>query len=197
MAVRVGVKTDVGSTFIESIVKQGHLRYAIEASTRSPALDQPTLWKAFFRELKLNSALDAVIDGGMEFEIHTANDQAIQVYLGQKVIINPTQNHQVAIKVKTRYLQDTNSHWNENYAGLPSALIPGITRAQELAQQIQLHQQFMMIQMQQEMLAQRGQVEQQNEDQMRLADAKRAERGNRPKDSSPVELRGQQASVNQ
>lgn len=198
--VRVGIKTDVGSTFIESIVKQQHLRYAIEASTRSPALDQPMLWKAFFHELKLTSAIDAVIDGGAEFEISKANEQAIKTFLGERVIIDPTQNHEAAIRVKTRYLEDQESYWNENFAGMPSAMFPNLSRAQDLAQQIALHQQFFMIQQQQLMLQMQAQQEMQTNEQMRLEDNKaahKAEAANRPKHSEAEELRGRSASVNQ
>ena len=166
--VRVGIKTDVGSSFVESVVRQQHLRYAIEAATRSPVLDQPTLWKAFFKELRLHEALEAVVDQGTEYEINLANEQAIRTYLGEKVLISPTQNHQIAIKTKTRYLEDHNSRWNLEYAGLPAGM-PDFrtgapqTRALFLAQQIEQHQQFQMIIMQQQMLEQQGMAEQAND----------------------------------
>lgn len=162
LAVRVGIKTDVGSTFIESIVKQQHLQNAIMGATNSPHLDQGKLWKALFRELKLNEAIDAVIDGGVESEIATATEQAVKTYYGEKLIINPQQNHEIAIKVKTKFLEDIDSHWNSTYAGLPSAMNPAMTRAQDLAMQIQLHQQFLLVLMQQQQLQQQALQETQN-----------------------------------
>jgi hypothetical protein len=152
-AIQIGIKTDVGSTFIESIAKQQHLQQAIASSTASPFLDQAVLWKALFRELKLTEAMDAVKDNGFEFEVARATEQACETYRGQVIAIDPSQDHQIALRVKTRFLQDSKSIYNTEMAGNP-APVPGLTVAQYLAQQIQIHQQFVMIQMQQQMAMQ-------------------------------------------
>lgn len=155
--IQVGIKTDVGSTFIESIVKQQHLQQAIVSSTTSPFLDQALLWKAYFRELKLPEALDAVKDNGFELQVSMAYDQAVKTYMGQPVAIDPSQDHQIAIRVKTRFLQDTSSQYNVQYAANPSP-IKGMTVTQYLAQQIQIHQQFVMLQQQQQMMMMQAQL---------------------------------------
>jgi len=151
LALTIGIKTDVGSTFIESIVKQQHFQEAIRSSIQSPALDQGILWKAYFEELKLPEALAAVRDNGLEFQISLSTEQAIGTYMGQSVAIDPTQDHDIAIKIKTRFLQDHNSIYNIEKAANPSP-IPGVTVTQYLAQQIQVHQQFSMLLKQQQML---------------------------------------------
>lgn len=144
--IQVGIKTDVGSSFIESIVKQQHLQQAILSSTTSPYLDQALLWKALARELKMPELLDAVMDNGKEMQIQFAYQQAIDTYMGKPVAIDPSQDHQIAVRVKTRFLQDTNSEYNLQFAANPSP-IRGMTVTQYLADQIQIHQHFVMLQM--------------------------------------------------
>ena len=173
LLIQVGLKTDVGSTFIESIVKQQHLQQTIAASTQSPYLDQAVLWKAFFREIKLPEALDAVKDNGFEFQVSFAYDQAVQTYLGKPIAIDPNQDHQIASRVKMRFLQDSRSEYNMQYAANPSA-VPGLNTAQYLAQQIATHQQFVQLAAQQAMMLQQAalqdeQANQQNERQHQLA----------------------------
>lgn len=163
--IQVGLKTDVGSTFIESIVKQQHLQQAILSSTTSPYLDQAALWKALAKELKMPSILDAVIDNGKEMQIQFAYDQAVQTYLGQPVAIDPNQDHQIAIKVKTRFLQDTKSQYNVQYAANPSPQ-KGLTVTQYLAEQIQIHQQFVMLAQHQQMMMMQAQLQDQRQAQV-------------------------------
>lgn len=148
---RVSLKWDVGSTYIESIVKQGHLRYALETGARSQALRQDILWRGFFQELRLPELQEAVIDGGFAKEVERATLQSCETYLGKQIAIDPMQNHQIAAEVKLRFLQDVDSNWNREYAGLPSP-IPNLTRSQYLSQQFQLHQQFAILQQQQQQL---------------------------------------------
>lgn len=155
LMIQIGLKTDVGATFIESIAKQQHLQQAIASATASPYLDQAILWKALFRELKLTEAMDAVQDNGFEFQVSQATDQAVNTYMGQIIAIDPSQDHQIALRVKTRFLQDQSSVYNRTMAGNPSP-IPALTTAQYLAQQIGIHQQFVMLQMQQEMMMQQA-----------------------------------------
>lgn len=181
LMIQIGIKTDVGSTFIESIVKQQHYQQAIASATTSPCLDQAKLWKALFRELKMPDAIDAVMDNGMEFQISQATTQAVNTYYGQAIAIDPSQDHNIAIKVKTRFLQDTTSVYNETMAGNPSAM-PGLTCAQYLAQQIQIHQQFVMLQMKQAMMMQEAQ----------LADENRAQQQDHQVKMTQLQLKGAQ-----
>ncbi len=166
LLIQIGIKTDVGSTFIESIVKQQHLQQAIASATASPFLDQAVLWKALFRELKLTEAMDAVKDNGFEFQVAFATEQAVSTYHGQPVAIDPSQDHQIALRVKTRFLQDARSVYNMEMAGNPSPL-PGLSVAQYLAQQIAIHQQFVMLQMQQQMAMLQAQATDENNMQKR------------------------------
>lgn len=168
LANKIQIKWDVGSSFIESIVKQQHLRYALESATRSQSLKQDVLWRLFFKELKLPELATAVIDGGFSKQVTLATEQAIQTYLGEPITVNPAQNHQLAIEVKSAFIEDTSSEWNTQYAQaayeLPS-IFSGqpITRAQALLEQIQIHQQFALIQMQQELAQQQMMAEQQQQ----------------------------------
>ncbi len=158
LLIQVGLKTDVGSTFIETIVRQQHIQQALASSTQSPYLDQPKLWKAWFKEIKLPEGLDAVNDNGLEFQIQFAYDQAVSTYMGKPIAIDPNQDHQIAINVKTRFLQDTASEYNVTYAANPSPM-PGMTVTQYLASQIQIHQQFVMMAMQQQVMMQSAQLQ--------------------------------------
>lgn len=163
--IQVGIKTDVGSSFIESIVKQQHLQQAILSSTTSPFLDQAMLWKALARELKLPELLDAVKDNGFEMQVEFAYQQAVDTYAGKPVAINPSQDHQIAINVKTRFLQDTESEYNLQFAANPSP-IPGVTVTGYLAQQIQVHQNFVMMQQKQQMMLMSAQMRDQAQSQV-------------------------------
>lgn len=183
-AIQIGIKTDVGSTFIESIAKQQHLQQAIASATASPFLDQAVLWKALFRELKLTEAMDAVKDNGFEFQVAQATEQACETYRGQVIAIDPAQDHQIALRVKTRFLQDTKSVYNTEMAGNPSP-IPNLTTAQYLAQQIQIHQQFVMIQMQQQMAMQMAMAQDEGNQQAQDNEMKQAKLAGK---SKPREL---------
>jgi hypothetical protein len=196
LMIQIGLKTDVGSTFIESIVKQQHFQQAIAASTQSPYLDQAMLWKALFRELKLPEALDAVKDNGFEFQVSMAYDQAVSTYLGRPVAIDPSQDHQIAIRVKTRFLQDTKSEYNQQYAANPSGR-PGLTTTQYLAEQIGVHQQFVMLMMQQQMMAQqaalqdeKANAEADREHQLKLKAGNGQKTASGPGDNSPRPAQG-------
>lgn len=154
MNINMGISRDVGSSYIESIVRQQHLRYAIEAGMRSPVLDQTALWTSFFQEIKLPEGLKAIQDNGFQRQVTIAYNQCIEVYLDRPCIIDPSQDHKIAIEVKTRFLQDHDSNWNTMYAGLPYSPMAGMARSQIIAQQIQIHQQFIEQQMKLQMLQQ-------------------------------------------
>lgn len=155
--IQIGVKTDVGSSFIESVVKQQHLQQAILSSTTSPYLDGALLWKALANELKMPSILEAIKDNGFELQVQFAYQQAVDTYMGKPIAIDPSQDHNIAIRVKTRFLQDTQSEYNLQFAANPSPQ-PGLTVTQYLAQQIQIHQQFVMLQQKQQMMMMAAQM---------------------------------------
>lgn len=175
MKLQLGVKTDVGATFIEGIVKQQNIQQALISSTTSPFLDQAMLWKAWFQALKMPECLNAVKDGGFEMQVEMSYEQAVQTYAGKAVAINPSQDHNIAIQVKTRFLQDTNSVYNRDYAANPSAQ-PGMTTTQYLAQQIQIHTQFVMLQQKQALMMQQAQLQDEQTQRQQELDAK-----NKPK----------------
>lgn len=149
---RVEMKWDVGSTYIESIVKQQSIQYVLQAAPMSPYLNGAILWRELFRELRMPELAEAIMDNGFEQNVYEASEQTTDTYMGKQVIIDPAQDQQVAMEVKMRYLKDLDSDWNVNYGGQP-APVPNQkgqpqSRAQYLAEQIQIHQQFALIQMQ-------------------------------------------------
>lgn len=193
----ISLKWDVGSTYIESIVKQQHLRYALESATRSPALRQDILWRQFFAELRLPELAEAVVDNGFAKEVTKATEQAIQTYLDEPVTVNPNQNHQLAIEVKSEFIEDQQSQWNQQYGpmmySMPSILNGGeITRAQALLEQIQIHQQLALIQMQQQLAIQQQQAQQQMDQQVQMKQQGQAQPRNNP---PPSERPGQVAQT--
>jgi len=139
---RVGLKWDVASTYIESIVRQQNIRYMLESSMGDPAINRAPMWRELLEEWRFDTAAEWVNDGGFEREVYLATDQAIQTFYGVQVIINPDQNHQVAIKVKTRFLEDQKSIFMTQYR----------QNAPQLVKQIQIHQNFLMLQMHMQML---------------------------------------------
>lgn len=148
----LSLKYDVGSSFIESIVKQQHIRYFLETGARMPGVvDAAELMIQLADEVKIKGIKKAIIPNGLEQNIQEASQQCYETYLGQPVIIDPSQDHRIAIEVKTRFLKDQDSPWNEKYGAL-EYLTTGVSRAQAIAEQIKVHQNFQMVQMQQQML---------------------------------------------
>lgn len=141
---RVGLKWDVGSSYVESIVRQQNIRYMLETSIGDPTLNRAKMWRALLEEWRFPNASEWVNDGGVEREISIATEQAIRTFQGEHVIINPDQDHQIAMRVKTRFLEDQNSVWmsDPNYRKNAPALV----------QQVQLHNQFLLLQQQQMLL---------------------------------------------
>ena len=139
---RVGLKWDVGSTYIESIVRQQNIRYMLESSVGDPTINRAPMWRELLEEWRFDTANEWINDGGMEREVWLATQQAISTFFGQNVIINPDQNHQVALQVKTRFLEDQTSVFMTEYR----------MNAPKLVQQIQIHQQFLQLQLHQQLL---------------------------------------------
>lgn len=143
---RIGLKWDIGSTYVESIVRQQNIRYMLESSMGDPTINRAPMWRALLEEWRFDTAAEWVNDGGFEREVFIATNQAINTFQGKQVIINPDQNHQIAMKVKTRFLEDTEGPFMSN---------PDYQQfAGKLVEQINIHQQFLMIQMHQQILMQ-------------------------------------------
>lgn len=142
MWLSVGLKWDVGSSFIEAIVRQQNVRYLLESGRMDPILRRDQLYKMLLEDMRFDTT-QLINDGGYEHEVQIATLQSCSTYLGEPVIISPDQDHSVAIKVKTAFIEDRDSVWNTKYP----------QNAQLLVAQIQQHQWFLQLQMQM-MLAQ-------------------------------------------
>lgn len=141
MWLRPGVKTNTGSSYIESIVRQQNIQYVLQTGANSPFLNLPEFWKMLLREMKFPNAEELVNDQGQDKQIQLATEQAIKTFLGEPVNISPDQDHSIAIQVKTRFLEDQDSEWMTKYR----------QNAMKLVQQINIHQQFLMLQLQQQL----------------------------------------------
>lgn len=139
---RVGLKWDIGSSYVESIVRQQNIRYMLESSMGDPTLNRAPMWKELLNEWRFDTAGEWVNDGGLEREVWLATDQAIKTFYGQQVMVNPDQNHQIAMRVKTRFLEDQTSVFMTQHR----------ENAPRLIQQIQIHQQFLLLQQHQQLL---------------------------------------------
>lgn len=138
------IEYDVGSSYIESIVRQGNIRYLLESTIQEPSINRPALFRALLREWKFENVDEIVNDNNQEYEIRRATEQAILTFMGNEVYVNPDQNHDIAIRVKSSFLEDRNSVWMTDPTSAP--------RANMLIQQIQIHQQIMQMQMMQQMM---------------------------------------------
>lgn len=149
MWMNVGVITNVGSTYVEKIVKQQNIRYVLESSRGEANIDRAALWIQLLDEMGFDGA-SVISDGGREQQIQLSNQQACQTYLGINVLVDPDQDHQIAIATKTAYIKDRLSIWNTTpaYAQNAPLLIQQIQQHQyllQLQQQMQLIQQQMMV----------------------------------------------------
>lgn len=146
MWTNIGVVTNVGTTYVEKIVKQQSIRYVLESSRGEPGLDRAALWKELLDFMGFDGGA-LVDDGGREQQIQFATLQACQTYLGYPVIVDPDQDHQLAIRIKTAFIKDRLSIWNmtPEYAVNAKQLIVQIQQHQLILQQ---QQQMMLLQQQ-------------------------------------------------
>src|SRR6266404_4565599 len=129
--IKVGLKWDIGSTYIESIVRQQNLRYVLESSMGDPSINRAPLWQELLTEWRFDNVAEIVNDQGFAKEVYIATNQAIDTFVGDNnVLINPDQNHAIAIKVKIAFLEDSEGVWAKKYP----------ERLPLLAQQITMHQ---------------------------------------------------------
>lgn len=138
MWVDLDMQCNVGSTYIESIVRQQNLRYLGEIGRGIPGVRMDRVFRALCEEMKLGNPKEFIEDGGWEHEVARATLQTHKTYMGMPVYISPDQNHELAIKVKTAFIEDEESAFNKEH---PEA-IP------LLIEQINQHTQFMIMQMQ-------------------------------------------------
>lgn len=145
LQIRLGLKWDIGSTYIESLTRQQNIRYVLETSANNPQVNSAELLKMLLREWKFTNVDAIVNDGGLDEEIKLSNLQACETYLGELVMVDPDQNHQVAIKVKVSYLKDRTSVWNTDKRF--------VANGPKLVEQISLHQFYLQLQMMQQQAA--------------------------------------------
>ena len=138
---RVGLKWDVGSSYIETIVRSQNIQYILQSSMGDPSINRAAMWTELLNLWRFDAGA-WVNDGGFEREVWMATKQALETFGGKKVMINPDQNHEVAMKVKTRFLEDQDSVYMTQYRQFAPMLI----------QQIQMHQQFLQLQLHQQLL---------------------------------------------
>jgi hypothetical protein len=139
MWLRISLKWDVGSTYVESIVRQQNIRYILESSMGDPTINRAPMWRELLSLWRFDNAGEWVNDGGFEKQVYIATSQSIKTFNGDRVIINPDQDHKIAIAVKTRFIEDTESVFMTD---------PKFNRfAPFLVEQIQQHQLFLMTQM--------------------------------------------------
>lgn len=148
---KISMRTDVGSRYMNSIRKQQQIQYMLQAAVQSPILDQTILWKEYTVEVGMPQLQKAIVDQGRDREIARAQDQCYKTYLDEPVVIDPAQDHNIAMQVKIRFIENTDSDWNKRYARLPYLGTP-TPRIEVLAAQVQLHQNYLL--MQQQMAAQ-------------------------------------------
>lgn len=160
MWINVGLKTNVGSTYVENIVKQQNYRYVLESSRGEPGLDRGKLWKELLDEMGFDGSR-IIDDQGREQQIQFATLQACQTYLGYPVLIDPDQDHQIAIKVKSSFIKDRVSIWNTtpDYAKNAPILIQQIQQHQYI---FQLQQQMMLVQQQMQVAQAQLKIHQEN-----------------------------------
>jgi hypothetical protein len=151
MHMSVSMKADIGSTFIEKITKQQHLRYVLEAGRMDPQLRRDKLWAMLLTEMGFDPS-GIIEDNGYDQQVQLATLQAAVTYLGHQVMVDPDQDHMLALKVKSAFIKDRDSSWNKNYPGMSQFLLP----------QIQQHQWFIELQMQQQLLQQQMMAAQAN-----------------------------------
>lgn len=146
---RVSLKWDIGSTYVESIVRQQNIRYMLESSMGDRSINRAVLWRELLKLWRFDNAEEWVNDGGFEKQVYIATKQAVRTFEGDpSVRINPDQDHQIAISVKTRFLEDEDSEYMKNpkYSRFASLIID----------QIKIHQQFLMVQMQMQLVQQQA-----------------------------------------
>lgn len=147
-ALKISLRTNVGTRYLTSVLQEKKVQFMLGAAVQSPVLDQAILWQQYAQLSGMPQLQKAVIDGGRDREIARAYDQAVKTYLNEAVVIDPAQNHDIAMQVKIRFIEDTDSEWNKKYGPLPYMMTPH-PRLMALSAQVQIHQQYLLMQQQQ------------------------------------------------
>lgn len=140
MWLRIGLKWDIGSSFVESITRQQNIKYVLQSAIMDPTVNRAKLWRQLFKMWKFPNAEQLVDDGGFDKEVAFATLQVVKTFEGDPTAppVNPDQNHEIAIKVITSFLEDQDSYWMRNYK----------QNAPFLVQRAQIHMQFLLVQQQ-------------------------------------------------
>ncbi len=135
----IGIATNAGSRFMESLTRQNHYRYILESAKNDPNIDSGVIWEALLTEWRIPGIRAIVKDQGYRSQILEATDQAIRTYMGDLVLVDPEQDHQLAIQVKLAFLKDRQSVYNtrEDY----------VVNSPNIVEQIKQHQQFLYLQL--------------------------------------------------
>lgn len=143
LTLRLGLKWDVGSSFIDSMTRQQNIKFLLQSTQPGdPSINRAYLFEQLLNEWKFKDVRKIINDGGFEQQIQLATEQAILTYRGELVMPDPAQDHSIAMRVKTAFLADSNSRWNTD----PATVING----PQLVRQIQIHQAYLQLQMQQQ-----------------------------------------------
>ena len=137
------VRTNTGSTYIESIVRQQNIQYVLQTGAQDPSLNRTEFWKMLLKEMKFPNAEQLVNDNGVDKQIAWATKQAIEAFNGQNPMVSPDQDHSIAMRVLTSFLEDQDSVWMTQ----PQYKV----NAMKLVEMIQIHQGFLMLQLQQQL----------------------------------------------
>lgn len=166
MWMNIGIITNVGSTYIEKIIKQQNIRYVLEASAADPtmAASRSKLWKELLEFMGFDPSI--IEDGDQEEQIQKANQDTCLTYLGYPVLVDPDSDHQIYLKVITAYIKNRNSVWNTTpeYAPNVKNLLEQIKQHQFY---IQLQQQMMLAQQQMQVARAQLSIHQDNPPQMK------------------------------
>lgn len=154
LKIRLGIKCDSGSQFIEQITREQNIQYLLQTCPPGdPEVNRPYLIRELLTLWRFPNVDKIVNDGGREDQIQLSTQQAIETYLGLMVMVDPSQDHQIGLSVKTSFLKDRESVWNTDPRYAPYG--------PRLVQQIQQHQLFLQLQMlQQQLQMQKQQLQQ-------------------------------------
>lgn len=139
---RVGMKWDVGSSYVENIVRSQNIQYILQSSMGDPSINRASMWKELLRVWRFDTEGEWVNDQGLEREVFLATKQTIETFNGKPAIVSPDQNHDIAIRVKSRFLEDQDSVYMTTYRQM----------APEILKQIQIHQSFLQLRLHQQLL---------------------------------------------
>lgn len=137
MWLAIGVKTDIGASYVDNITQMQNLRYIAETTVGDPYVRRDRVLIELFTRMRFNDPKRFVQDGGWEREVIKATEQAQRTYNGEMVMVSPDQNHDLAMRVKIAFIEDGDSSWNRKN---PQA-------GAILAQQVMVHQQILAKQM--------------------------------------------------